>query len=123
MKRLMTYSLALGGLRLVGAGAFVAPTVGARTFHLDPGPRSNYLVRLFAARNAAMTVGLLMSRGSTRRLWWQTGIACDALDVAAAVLALHEGKARSSAVTDGVLSLTATALGVAGLVRERGDPR
>lgn len=114
-----TSRLALGTLRLAGAGTFLAPRIGTHALALDASPQSAYVVRLFAARNAAMTAGLWMSSPSARRLWWQTGIACDALDVAAAALAVREGKPRSSVLSDAVASLVATALGVAGLVGDR----
>jgi hypothetical protein len=110
--------LLLGALRLTAAGAFLAPRLAARILALEPVPESAYLVRLFAARNVAMTAGLWASGGRERRLWWQTGIFCDALDVLAAALALREGKARSSSLVDAGASLAATGLGVAGLLVE-----
>jgi hypothetical protein len=113
----------LGLLRLVGAGGFLAPRVATGVLALEPGPHSAYLVRLFAARNVAMTAGLWRSAGAARRLWWQTGIAGDALDVAAGLLALRGGKARSSALLDVGAALAATALGVAGLLGEGGEGR
>jgi hypothetical protein len=115
--------LSLGLLRLPGAGAFLAPQLAARVLALEPTPHSAYLVRLFAARNAVMIAGLWLSAAPARRLWWQTGIACDALDVAAALLALRAGKARSSALVDVGAALAATALGVAGLLSEAGEAR
>jgi hypothetical protein len=113
----------LGGLRLAGAGSFVAPQVAVRVLSLDASPQSAYLVRLFAARNAAMIAGLWLSRGRARRLWWQTGIACDVLDVGAGLLALREGKPRAAALLDAGAAFAATALGVAGLVAEGGEGR
>jgi hypothetical protein len=115
--------LLLGALRLTGAGAFLAPQLATRVLSLEPSPQSAYLVRLFAARNAAMALGLWRSSASARRLWWQTGVACDALDVAAALLALRAGKPRSSALVDAGAALLATALGVAGLLGEGGEAR
>ena len=108
----------LGGLRLAVAGAFVAPAVAARMLTIEPTPQSAYLLRLWAARNVAMTAGLWISSGHARRLWWQTGIACDALDVAAGLLALREGKPRAAALADAGAALVATALGTAGLVAD-----
>jgi len=117
------YALLLGALRLPGAGALAAPALAARALSLERGPHSAYLVRLFAARNAAMTAGLLLSAPPARRLWWQTAIACDALDVGAGLLALREGKPRSSALVDVGAASLATALGLAGLVADRGAAR
>jgi hypothetical protein len=118
-----TFALLLGALRLPGAGAFAAPQLATRMLSLPSGPHSAYLVRLFAARNAAMTAGLLLSAPPARRLWWQTAVACDALDVAAGLLALREGKARSSALLDVGAAALATALGLAGLAADRGAAR
>jgi len=118
-----TYALLLGALRLPGAGAFAAPQLATRVLSLPSGPHSAYLVRLFAARNAAMTAGLLLSAPPARRLWWRTAIACDALDVGAGLLALREGKPRPSALVDIGAAALATALGLAGLVADRGAAR
>jgi len=76
-------------------------------------------VRLFAARYLALAGGRIGSRGSARRLWWQAGIVCDALDVGAGLLGFRAGKKRSSAIVDTGASLVATAIGVAGLVLDR----
>jgi hypothetical protein len=101
-------------LRLVGGAAFFAPALAARTLGLPADAHSNYLVRLFAARNVALAAGLLVSTGDARRLWWQVGIACDALDAGAGLLGLREGKERPSALVDTGASLVAAGLGLAG---------
>lgn len=114
-----TPALLLCALRAVGAAAFLAPAVGAKKLGIPDDAEGAYLVRLFAARNVALAGGLLASRGEARRLWYQAGIACDALDVAAGLLGFRAGKERSSAVVDTGASLVATALGVAGLLMDR----
>jgi hypothetical protein len=115
-----TPRLMLAALRSVGGGAFLLPRVGSRTFGLPDDAESSYLVRLFAARNIAFTAGLLASNGSARRLWWQAGVVCDALDAGAGLLGLREGKERSSAMVDTGASLVAAGLGVAGLLVDEG---
>jgi hypothetical protein len=110
------YALAL--LRAVGGGAFALPQLGSTQFGLQVDAHSNYLVRLFAARNIALAAGLLASRDRERELWWQVGIACDALDAGAGVLAMRQGKARHSGLVDVGASLLATGLGCAGLLAE-----
>ncbi|HEX8646200.1 MAG TPA: hypothetical protein VF715_04825 [Thermoleophilaceae bacterium] len=110
----------LSALRLVGGGAFVMPRVGVKQLGLHDDVESAYLMRLFAARNIAMTLGLLASDGRARRLWWQVGIACDVLDAGAGLLALREGKPRQSAVVDTSISLLAASFGVAGLLADGG---
>ena len=116
-------SLMLCTLRAFGGAAFLAPGVAARTLDVSDDAETAYLVRLFAARNAALVGGLLASRGETRRLWWQAGLACDALDVAAGLLGYRDGKKPASAAIDTGASLVATALGLAGLWMERGAKR
>lgn len=110
--------LLMAALRTPGSLAFAAPGMGAKTFGLTPDAETNYLVRLFAARNVALTIGLLASDVEARRLWWQAGIACDALDIGAALLGFREGKEHSAARADTVATSVATLLGVAGLIVE-----
>lgn len=116
MDRRNTPSMLLCTLRSVGGAAFLAPSIGARKLGLEDDEHGTYMVRLFAARNIALAGGLLFSRGEARRLWYQAGIVCDALDVAAGVLGLRAGKERSAAAVDTGASLVATLLGVAGLL-------
>lgn len=119
MNRSDTPSLLLGALRTVGAAAFLAPAVGARTFGVPADGEGKYLVRLFAARNVALAGGLLLSKGEGRKLWYQAGIVCDVLDVGAGLIGYKEGKKTSSATIDTAASLAATTLGVAGLLAHR----
>ncbi|MEU6063961.1 MULTISPECIES: hypothetical protein [Streptomyces] len=110
-----TAALLLVALRAVGGAAFLAPTLGTKTFAIRDDAEGAYLVRLFAARNLAMAGGLLLSRGRARRLWFQAGVVCDALDTAAGLMGLRTGKKASSATVDTLAALAATAIGVAGL--------
>jgi hypothetical protein len=111
-----TQALLLGALRSAGSAAFLVPSVGCKTLGIPDDAEGQYLVRLFAARNIALTAGLMHSRGNARRLWFQAGIICDGLDVAAGLFKLRDGKKRSSAIIDTSAALAATALGVAGLL-------
>jgi hypothetical protein len=113
-------ALLLSTLRTVGGGAILAPALGAKVFGIPDDGEGRYLVRLFAARNLAFVGGLLLSRGAARRLWFQAGIACDTLDVAAGLLAYREGKPTKSATVDTGAALLATLLGIAGLRADRG---
>ncbi len=110
--------IALSALRLVGGGAFLLPRLGVKQLGLQDDPESAYLVRLFAARNIAMTLGLLASGRRERKLWWQAGVACDLLDAGAGVMALREGKPRQSAIAETGAALFAAGLGAAGLALE-----
>lgn len=121
MKKTDTPGLLLSALRCVGGAAFLAPTVATRSFHIGDGADETYLVRLFAARNLALTAGLLASSGQARRLWYKAGIACDVLDVGAGLLGFRAGKKPKSAAVDTGASLVATLLGVAGLLVDRAE--
>lgn len=110
----------LVALRSVGTAAFAAPHLAAKSFGLEPGAESSYIVRLFAARNFALIAGLLASKGKPRRLWWRLGVACDGLDALAGLLALRGGKPASSAMVDTSASLIAAGLGAGGLLLDRG---
>ncbi|GAB3442005.1 hypothetical protein [Actinophytocola sediminis] len=112
-------ALLLSALRAAGGGAIIAPSVGAKVFGIKDDGEGKYLVRLFAARNVAFIAGLLLSKGKARRLWYQAGIACDALDVGAGLIAYREGKPPKSATVDTGIALVATLLGVAGVVADR----
>jgi hypothetical protein len=119
MRRGNAPALLLCTLRSVGGAAFLAPALGARKLGIQEDAEGAYLVRLFAARNIALATGLLLSRGEARRLWLQAGIACDALDLAAGLMGLREGKKRGDAVLDSGASALATVLGLAGLLATR----
>jgi hypothetical protein len=104
----------LTGLRLVvGASSWAAPRLTGRLFGLDveSNPQAPYLARLFGARDLALAWGALGAEGSARRQWLVAGLACDAADALAGVLAGREGylPRLSSAL------VSATALGAAAM--------
>lgn len=107
-------------LRLPGGAAFALPRAGASTFGLEDGPRSRYLVRLFAARNLTLAAGLLLAEPRARAEWYRAAVLCDVLDVAAGVWSEAEGKPSAAARRDTAISATATILALAGLWRDRG---
>lgn len=100
----------------VGAGGWLAPGLAARVLGLDavPGPRREYLIRLFAVRDLALAVGLQLSRGNGRRLWLQLGVLCDGADALAAIVASREAENRAMLVLS-VPALTGVGLGMAAL--------
>lgn len=120
MNRSDTPAVLLSALRTVGAAAFLAPAVGVKKLHINEDADGEYLVRLFAARNVALIVGVLASKGETRKLWLKAGILCDGLDVAAGLIGHRKGRLRKSTVIDTGAAATATLLGLAGLLIERG---
>jgi hypothetical protein len=109
----------LSGLRVaIGAGAWAAPNTTGKLFGLDPdnNPQASFLARLFGVRDVALGLGTTATTGSSRRLWWQLGIACDLADAAAAVLAARNGTLpKAAAVLAGGTAIAAAGLGVAAL--------
>jgi len=118
MNRSDTPAVLLSTLRTVGAAAFLAPAVGAKKLHINEDADGEYLVRLFAARNIALIVGVLASKGETRKLLLKAGILCDGLDVAAGWLGHRKGRLKKSTVIDTSAAATATLLGVLALLSE-----
>jgi hypothetical protein len=114
----------LAGLRApIGAGAWLMPRVAGRLFGLDVGgnPQAPYLARLFGIRDLALAAGAVQSRGEARRLWLRIGIACDAADAAAGLLAGRAGYLpKVSTVLVTVPALAGIALGVIALRGETG---
>jgi hypothetical protein len=110
--------LLIGVRTAVGAGSWVAPELTGRLFGLDAvaNPQLPYLGRLFGVRDVALGAGLALSSGQSRKLWLQLGIACDAADAVAGLLAGRKGQlSKVSTVLVTAPALLAIALGVAGL--------
>ena len=86
---------ALAGIRAgIGVLTWLAPRLAARLFGIDPdaNPQLPYVARLFAIRDLALAAGLQSSSGNALRLWVRIGMACDAADAAAGVLAGRRGE-------------------------------
>ena len=109
----MNPALGLAAARVaLGGVAVAAPALGVALFRLDgPGnPQLPYMTRLFGGREIALGVAALVTRGSAQRNLVLLGIAVDAVDAAAGVLA-----ARARAV-DGPTGAMLTAPAVAAVV-------
>jgi hypothetical protein len=115
----------LAGLRVsIGAGAWAAPNTTGKLFGLDPdnNPQASYLARLFGIRDVALGAGALASNGKSRALWLQLGVACDAADAAAGILAGRSGVlSKPATVLVTAPALLAIGLGVATLMGGGGD--
>lgn len=86
---------ALAGIRaVIGGLTWLAPRLAARLFGIDAAanPQLPYVARLFAARDVALAAGLQSSTGDALALWVRIGIACDAADAAAGLLAGRRGE-------------------------------
>ena len=102
----------------VGVGAWLTPNLTGRLFGLDPSanPQLAYMARLFGARDIALAVGTNQTTGSSRRVWWQIGIACDLADAAAAYLgARNRTLSTFCALAVGGTAVAAAGLGVAAM--------
>ena len=106
---------------IVGGGTWLAPRSMGRLFGLDidANPQAAYVGRLFAVRDAVLGVGLVATTGDARRLWWRVGVACDAADAIAGVLARRSGDlpAVSAALVTGT-AIAAASLGAAAIVAD-----
>src|ERR1044071_2127892 len=103
-----TNATATGGLA-VGASPWLTPNLAGRMFGLDPegNPQLPYVGRLFGARDVALGAGALRSSRKNKDAWLTAGLACDAADVAAGVLAGARGQL--PLVSAAVVSATAAA--------------
>jgi hypothetical protein len=110
-------SLALSRLA-IGIGTWFAPRASLAVTRLDPSaPQSPYLVRLFAAREAALGVVTLLAveqRPSLLKL----GLVVDSLDAAAGVLAARSQP--GARILTGVAA-GSVAVGTVALMRTRGS--
>ncbi len=109
----------LTGLRTsIGAGAWIVPRLAGRLFGLDPdaNPQLPYVGRLFGAREVALATGLQLSSGQGRRVWLRLGIACDAADGIAGLLARRNGEiSKLSVVLVTAPAVVSLGLGIAAL--------
>lgn len=115
----MSRSTSLIALRAsIGAGTWFAPRLAGRLFGLDAdaNPQLPYVGRLFGVRDVALAAGLALSSAQARRLWLQLGMACDAADAAAGILAGRNGElSKVSSVLVTAPALLAVALQLAEL--------
>lgn len=90
----MNPALGLAAARVaLGSIAVAAPAVGAGLFRLDArtNPQLPYMTRLFGGREIALGLATLLTRGSAQRNLVLLGIAVDAVDAGAGVLAARQG--------------------------------
>ncbi len=107
----------LAGLRaVIGVLTWLAPRLAARLFGInaEANPQLPYVARLFAIRDLALAAGLQSSSGEALRLWVRIGVACDAADAAAGLLAGRRGElSKLSTVLVTAPALTGIQLGSA----------
>lgn len=109
----------------IGLGAWLAPRLAGRLFGLDAeaNPQLPYVGRLFGARDVALGAGVAASSGNARRLWLQIGMACDAADAVAGLIAGRNGEiSKVSTVLVTAPALMGIGLGLAALREGTGDP-
>jgi hypothetical protein len=109
----------------IGLGAWAAPRLAGRLFGLDAeaNPQLPYVGRLFGVRDIALAAGVRASSGTARRLWLKIGMACDAADVAAGLIAGRNGEiSKVSTVLVTVPALMGIGLGLAALSQGDGEP-
>jgi hypothetical protein len=108
----LTSSLSLARIAL-GAAAWVAPERGLRLLGLDTTAGGPFLVRIFGARDLAFGALTLLAQPHARPALLRLGVALDASDAAAALLATRSGTVGTSTgalVTGGALGAVAGGL-------------
>lgn len=109
----------------IGLGAWLAPRLAGRLFGLDAeaNPQLPYVGRLFGVRDVALGAGVALSSGSARRLWLQIGLACDAADAAAGLIAGRNGEiSKVSTFLVTAPALMGIGLGLAALRQADAEP-
>jgi hypothetical protein len=108
----------------IGLGAWLAPRLAGRLFGLDAeaNPQLPYVGRLFGVRDVALGAGVAASSGNARRLWLQIGMACDAADAVAGLIAGRNGEiSKVSTVLVTAPALMGIGLGLAALSQNDGE--
>lgn len=108
----------------IGSGAWLAPRLAGTLFGLDPdgNPQLPYLGRLFGIRDVVLGAGAQLSTGDSQRLWLQLGLACDAADAVAGLLAGRNGEIpKLTTVLVTAPALAGIALGAAALQQAGGQ--
>jgi hypothetical protein len=109
----------MAGLRLgVGVGAWLFPRLAGRLFGLDPdgNPQLPYMARLFGVRDIVLGVGTATREGEAQNAWLRAGLACDAADFAAALIARRNDEiGPATAVLVSAPALAGVAMGLTAL--------
>ncbi len=105
----------------IGVTAYAAPDFFLKGAMLDPSaPQAPYLSRMFAAREIALGLVTLLAPPSAKASVISLGIAVDAADAGAGLMALQN---KSVSTTTGAVltgaALAAVAAGVGGLLQRR----
>jgi hypothetical protein len=106
------------GRLVIGIAAWLLPNLTARLFGVRPkdNPQASFVTRLFGVRDAALGVAQMQLTGEARRATWQLGIAVDAADAAAAMIAGRKGTlSKPAALLAAGVALGAVGMGVAAL--------
>lgn len=109
---------------LAGAGSWASPALSWRTFGLGPiqGKQSSassaLATRLFGIRDLALGLAVQHRDPTLRRAALQIGVAVDATDVIAGVLAVRAGAPKASLAGVSLGAAIFVALGIAALTRQ-----
>ena len=109
---------ALAALRsAVGLGSWLCPSLTWRTFGLGtPGdPRATVITRLFGIRELALAQAVRHPSPEVRRAALQAGVAVDAIDIVASLVAIRRGAPKVILLTFVAGAALFVGLGAAGL--------
>ncbi len=113
---------ALGVLRTgVGILSWVSPAASWRTFGLGSiggDPSAGLVTRLFGSRDLALGQMVLCPDPKVRRVGLQAGVAVDAVDLVASLVALRKGAPKVTILTATGGAASFVALGLFALARE-----
>ena len=122
----MDAALTLASLRgIAGSGSWASPKLAWRTFgigQLDDDPRPALATRLFGVRDLALAMAIKHPSNEVRRAALRVGIAVDAIDVVASLIAVRKGAPRSTLLGVTAGAALFVALGVAALAADAPEP-
>lgn len=109
----------------VGVGTWISPAVSGRVFALGPigdDPRTALIARLFGVRELVLAQAVRHPSPEVRRTALQVGVAVDAVDLVASLVALRKGASKATLLTVTAGAALFIGLGVAALAREDATP-
>jgi hypothetical protein len=75
----------------IGVLSWLAPSLAARVFGLDPDSKQPIVTQLFGARECALALATATSSGETRRRVLALGVMIDSADTVASLLQMRRG--------------------------------
>lgn len=104
----------------VGAASWLAPSLTARAFGLDPDSRQPLVTQLFGARDFALGLLTAASSGAALEQALRVGMVIDGVDTVASLRQIRAGTLSTrAAIMVGALAALSATIGAAALVQRR----